>query len=230
MRDGRVWRQREIADRGISSHTVHRLLASGVVQPVKVEDRRPQDDCGADGEVILGYCLAGIEFEIRERWDRFALVAFRHPGAVLFGTSALRLHDMYDDAGEPDMVAVGKDKNRTTLVEGLLVTRWSSPSRFAVGVERREFLGQAIGVTDEFRTVLDVIQMAAGDHPVIGKEHADKAMEALLQRHDDSGEAMATLVDYAGRLEWRQERVAALRRFGEGLHTAISLVSGRGPR
>jgi hypothetical protein len=222
MRDGRVWRQRDIADHGISSHAVHRLVATGEVQAVRVEDRRTSGNPGGEGEVILGYCLAGIDFDVRERWERFALIAFRHPGAVLYGTSALRLHDMFDEAGEPDMIAVGKDRNRTTLVEGLLVTRWSSQARFAVGVEPRVFLGQAIGVTDEYRTALDVIQMASGDNSGIGKEHADKALEVLLQRHDWA-EAMATMVDYAGRLGWRNDRVVELRRFGEGLRAATAL-------
>lgn len=165
--------------------------------------------CESLSGATVGYALPDqVPVNTVER--EAAAIGARHPGSVLCASSALRLHDLWDDRDSEWYAAVGPGRNRVTKMDNVRLALWTDPDMFIVGVEQRGSGALAFRVTDPSRTVLDTMRMVRWN-----KCHESDTLEGMRRLVDRQGiEALDRMADYALRLRMHAsigERIRAVR-------------------
>lgn len=110
------------------------------------------------------------------RKTKAAEIALRHPYGVLCLFSALRWHGFTDDMNTEWTIAVRRTSPVATA-PWIRIVRWSDPDFYDVGISTIRTAGVDVKVTDQARTVADVMRRANG----VSDEVAFKAFAAYLK-------------------------------------------------
>ncbi len=192
--DGSVWRMRALAERGITAATVRRAVAAGLVQQVS-------------RGIYRSASVARVPHQ-----DLAELMA-RVPGGLVCLHTAANLHGLGDVPAARAWVALPVGR-RVPSVEWppAKFVRWSRPTLFSVGVERRVIAGVPVDLTNPARTVVDMLARM----DLVGEDRA----YACLRDYVSSGQRVAVLTEIAAAVGW-------LSRVGSHLRSAAAF---EGPR
>jgi hypothetical protein len=193
LADGGLVRHRDLRLRKISPATIARLRAEGVIE-----------------KRAGGYGLAGAA----DAWDDNGVIveaALRFPDGVLCLNSAAKLHGMISDGHILHVMAVPNGRNTVhrAPIGGLAVIRWRNPDMFRIGVTSTVLSGVRVRLTDQPRTVLDMVRAArpsrrldeTGAAPT--SEQIGEALGEFAARDGPDGIRQAGEYSYA--LGWREE-------------------------
>jgi len=188
---GALVRHRDLRQRKISPATIARLRTEGVIE-----------------KSAGGYRLAGVP----EAWDADGVLveaALRFPDGVLCLNSAAKLHGMISDGHIQHVMAVPNGRNTVhrAPISGLAVIRWRNPDMFTIGVTSTVLSGVRVRLTDQPRTVLDMVRGArrsrrldeTGAAPT--SEQIGEALGEFAARDGPNGIRQAGVYAYA--LGWR---------------------------
>lgn len=169
--DGRVWRMRELIERGITAATVRRAVAAGAVEAVSRGVYRRAGDP-----------IPSVETQLAE-----ALI--RIPKGLVCLHSAAMLHGMGDVAPVRVWVAI-PNKTKPPRVDWppMRFVQWRSEAAFTVGVEERLYAGVRVRLTDPARTVIDMLR-----HPdLVGEERGIACLRDFLLKGGVVGDLRVT--------------------------------------
>ena len=182
---GRAVRHRDIIAAGFPAAILSRMVARGEIERVTTLE-----------EVCVGYRIPSPANEVNFVDQQVAAIALRHPNGVFCLTSALRLHDLFDDRVADFTIALPPNRNRSVRVPNLKTLTWSDPVMMTTGIETREVDGTIVKVTDPARTVVDLFRPM---HKVTD-EVAFGALEELVVRRGGGLEEIARIECYAEKL------------------------------
>lgn len=175
---------------GIPGFVIQRALQSGKIVRI--------GEAGA----TAAYHLAGAA-QADEGDDQtlhaLAEISRAHKWAVLWGPSALMLHDLHDmGARRLHAAAVPPGRNRTTSISGLTIVTWSNEAMFTVGVEPHSYRGQEIRVTDPARTVLDALRERGRNRAARRDVNGDRTKPGALVETESVYSALKLFVEREG--------------------------------
>lgn len=142
LADGSVWTMARLRERGVTIHTMRRLLAAGSV------------NCPALG--VYQIPNAG-----EDAFAEWAQVAAREPGCVFVLTSAAIYHGITQEMPAAIQIGIPMHRGHPPRMGGDFVTpveaiRWRKPRDLEVGIETHRVNGVDLRITSQERTVIDL--------------------------------------------------------------------------
>ena len=170
LKEGAVWRMRDLAQQGITAATVRRAVAEGAVaQIARGVYRHPR----------AAYV----------RGERYAELVARVPGAVICLHSAAEFHQ-FGDVVPSHVWAAIPNSQKPPVVDWppFRPVQWRSEAAFSVGVEEHLICGVRVRITSAARTVVDMLRMAS----TVGEDRALDCLRDYLRQRRSAEELTAT--------------------------------------
>lgn len=151
---------------------------------------------------------------VTERWQELAV---RYPRGILCLQSAQMWHGITDQLPEKHFVAdpTLSPNYRRRGEDPIHIVTWTDAPMWSVGVERVEFSGNAMSVTDKWRTVADMFR------PVHHQNQGEAVAALVAVATEDGEEGLTKVSEYAMILGWHRRLEGPIRTAKEMLKCAV---------